>query len=284
MIWIVYSILCLIWGSTWIAIKFGLDDAPPFWLASFRFLLAALILFIANRFQGSRYPSNPRELARLAIPGIFMFGLSYLFVYWSEVHIDSALTSVLFASFPFFVAAFSVMMIPEERLGKIGWIGLVIGFSGIILIFYESLAEASFVLAGSVLAIGGAASSAFGTVYIRAKLRKYDISMAISLQMTIGAVIITLAAFIFEPIGTFNFTAKSVCSVLYLALVGTVGAFLGYYWLLKRIKTIHVSLIAFITPILAILIGNLLRGEILGTYATIGTVLILGGILLIFKR
>jgi len=284
MIYLVYAILCLIWGSTWLAIKIGLDDASPFWLAAFRFLIASVLLLVVNAFRPVKFPRSLREWIKIGIPGLFMYAGSYLAVYWSEVYIDSALTAVIFASLPFFVAAFSVIMIPEERLKPVGWVGLIVGFSGIVLIFNDTLRQADFIFWGAFLSFLGASSSAFGTVYIRARLKEYDISMMASVQMAIGAVIITMVAFAFESLANFAITPKTVFSVAYLILFGTIGAFLGYYWLLKRNKTIHVSLIAFVTPLIALIIGSLFRGESFSTLTAVGTALILGGILLVVRK
>ena len=137
MVYLVYSLLCLVWGSTFMAIKLGLEDSPPFWSAGLRFVIAAVIVLLIAKARKLRYPSHVSEILKISIPGVFMYGLSYMLVYRAMVHIDSALTAVLFAGLPFFVAAFSIMMLKEEKLGLVGWCGLVMGFSGIILVFYD---------------------------------------------------------------------------------------------------------------------------------------------------
>ncbi len=234
MVYLVYALLCLIWGSTWLAIKIGLDDAPPFWLASLRFLIASVILLVINAFRRVKFPDNLREWIKIGIPGLFMYAGSYLMVYWSEVYIDSALTAVVYASMPFFVASYSVVMIPEERLKPIGWLGLIVGFAGIILIFNDVLRQADFMFWGAFLSLLGSSASAFGSVYIRARLKEYDIPLMASIQMSIGTVIIICAALLFESLSDFVISQKTVFSVGYLTLFGTIGACLGYYWLLNR--------------------------------------------------
>ncbi len=284
MAYFIYTLLCLIWGSTWLAIKIGLDDASPFWSAAWRFIIAALLMIAINHFRGEKYPRDRREILRIAFPGLFLYGASYLLVYWAEVYIDSALTAVIYASMPFFVAALGVMMIPEEKLSRVGWLGLVIGFAGILLVFRESLGRTHFILFGTIISGLASLGSAYGSVYIRKYLRQYSISMMASLQMTLGALMLLLTALLFEPFDQFKITGKSVFSLLYLIIFGTVVAFSGYYWLLKRIKVVTVSLIAFITPILAILLGVFFRQETFTWPVALGTILILGGILLVIKK
>jgi len=284
MVYIVYTILCLIWGSTWLAIKIGLDDAPPLWSAGLRFLIASIMLLLYNALRGIKYPREITTLMFIAFPGLFMYSLSYMLVYISEVYLDSALTAVLFASFPFFVAGFSILMFQEEKLSKIGWIGLAIGFLGIVVVFYDSLMQSEFIFLGAVLAVIGSAASGFGTVYVSSRLKSYDISMQTAVQMSLGTVVILLAALIFEPLMSFRITPASILSLLYLALFGSVVAFTGYYWLLKKIRTIVVAQIAFITPVLAVVLGNLVRNEVFSSFTAFGSVLILIGVFLVLRK
>lgn len=284
MILLIYIILCLIWGSTWLAIKIGLQDSPPLWSAGFRFVIASVIIFIINLVRRVDYPKSIREIMKIIIPGIFMYAASYMLVYSAEVRISSSLTAVLFSTFPFLVAGFSYFMLKAERLRSWGWLGLIIGFCGILAVFYQSLIESKFILLGTTLAVLGAAVSAFGTVYIRAYMKKYDISIMAAIQMAIGAIIIIISAAFFEPISAFKFTFKSVAALLYLSIIGTVVAFLGYYWLLKRAKAITVSQIAIVTPLIAVVLGFLFLSETFSPYSAIGAGLILTGVLIVIRR
>lgn len=281
---LIYTLLCLIWGSTWMAIKVGLEDSPPLWSAGLRFVIAGLMVLVISRFRSAKFPRSWKETGKVAIPGIFMYGLSYMLVYRSEVYIDSALTAVLFASFPFFVAGISHFMLREESLNLWGWVGLVIGFLGTAVVSYDSLLQSRFVFLGTLLVLLAAAASAYGTVYIRARLKEYDIAVMASIQMILGALIIVLTAFIFEPLNAFRITFKSVTALFYLAVFGTVVAFLGYYWLLKRLRAIIVSQIGFITPIIALILGYFFMSERLSFPAGIGSLLILAGVFLVVRR
>jgi drug/metabolite transporter (DMT)-like permease len=284
MIYFVYSLLCLIWGSTWLAIKLGLQDSPPLWGASLRFSIAALIFLLISLFTKAKYPKSIKELGRLAVPGLFMYALSYIFVYEAEVFIDSSMMAVLFASFPFWIALFSLVMLKNEKLSARGWIGLIIGFAGILVVFYDSMLVSQLTFWGAVMAVLGAAVSSYGTVYIRAYLKEYDISVMATVQIMVGTIIILIAALIFEPLGAFKITNKSIGALLYLAIFGTIIGFWGYYWLLKKIRVIAVSQITFITPIMAIFWGYLILSEDLSIRAAAGAFLILVGVVLVLKE
>jgi len=283
MVYLVYSLLCLVWGSTFMAIKLGLEDSPPFWSAGLRFAIAAVIVLIIAKTRKLRYPSHVSEMLKISVPGIFMYGVSYMLVYWAMVYVDSVLTAVLFAGLPFFVAAFSITMLKDEKLGLVGWCGLTAGLTGIILVFYDSLLKSSFIFFGVILVILATAATAYGTVYIRARLRDYDIVVMAGIQMAVGALIILIVAVISEPLSAFKITTRSVTALLYLSLCGTVFAFLSYYWLLKKIRAVAASQVAFITPLVAVGLGYLVLAEVLTVFTLVGAIIILVGVTLVAR-
>jgi drug/metabolite transporter (DMT)-like permease len=284
MIYFIYILLCLIWGSTWLAIKIGLADSPAFWSAGIRFLLASIIIFMINIWRRKKYPRALDEIWRILLPGIFMYAVSYMLVYKAEQLIDSSLTAVLFTSFPFMVAGFAILMLREEKLSLSGWLGLSLGLAGTVAIFYDSLVQSKFIFLGSALALAGSAASAYGTVYVRAHLIKYDIAVIASMQMTLGAIIMIAAALIFEPLESFEITSKSVGALLYLSTFGTVVAFLGYYRLLQKMKAITVSQITFITPLIAVILGYIFLAEKMTVMTAAGAVLVLAGVAMVIRK
>lgn len=284
MVYFIYTVLSLIWGSTWLVIKIGLEDSPPLWSSGLRFAIAGGLIFIYNRIRRIQYPGKFSEIIKIAFPGFFMYGLSYMFVYLAEVYVSSSLTAFLFSSFPFFVAGFSLFMLKDERLGLIGWAGLMIGFAGIFFVLFDSLAQSAFVTVGVILAVLGAVAAAYGTTYIRAKLREYPISLMVEIQMLAGVLLIFVLALIFEPIGSFKITTRSVSALLYLAVFGSFFAFLGYYWLLKRIEAVKVAQVAFINPFVAFALGYLVRYETFNFFTIIGSMLIIVGVIMVVRK
>ena len=125
MTYFIYVLICLIWGSTWIAIKIGLSQAPPFYTSSLRFLLSVIILATIVALKKYPYPKGFKNLFLMGIPGLFMYGISYALVYFSEMYIDSSLAAVLFGSFPFFVALFSIKILKAEKLNTLRLAGAV---------------------------------------------------------------------------------------------------------------------------------------------------------------
>lgn len=281
---LVYIVLCLIWGSTWLAIKIGLSQAPPFTTAALRFVVATVTLSIICSLRQYSYPRDLKTLLRLGYPGFYMYGLSYALVYAAEQYIYSATAAVLFASYPFFVAALSWWMYRTERLSLTAWVGMALGFLGVVAISYDSLLTSGDLFMGSVCVIGASLASAYGIVLHKNRFSQVDIVVAANVQMIFGGLFLLAGALLLESWSDFHVTVEAVGSILYLALPGTVVTFLGYYWLLKRIRLTVVSLIAFVTPLVAILIGVGLADEALSLPILIGSAMILVGVLLVVRK
>lgn len=281
---LVYILVCLIWGSTWMAIKIGLADSPPFQTAAIRFLVALTVILALVYIRGLRLPTRWRDWIRTGYPGIFLFGINYAVVYWSEQYISSSLTAVLFGSLPFWVALASLWLLKDERLPWPAWLGIGIGFGGVVLISYDQLQISGDLFSGTLLALVGCISAAYGTVIYKRHHTGGNILVTIAVQMITGSLLLIPLALLFEDPKDFQFTPATIGSIIYLALIGTVAAFLMYFWLLRRMKAVSVALTSFITPIVAILIGVVLFDEELSTEVGIGAAFVLSGVVLVVAR
>jgi drug/metabolite transporter (DMT)-like permease len=281
---LLFVMLCFIWGSTWMAIKIGLSDMPPFLSSAARFVVATLVLHGIVIVRGARYPGTWSERFHIALPGFFIYGMSYALVYHAEQHISSALTAVLFSSYPMFVALLSIWMLKQEKLHLLGWFGLMLGFAGIVVISYDSLQGTRNLFLGTLMALGGSLVSAYGVLLHKRRFTNQGVIVAAALQIAAGVIPLIFAALLFESVTDFAVTPESVGSILYLAILGTVIAFLSYYWLLTYWTAVKVALTAFFVPLVAILIGAGLFGEELGWRVAAGTALILAGVLLVIRK
>jgi drug/metabolite transporter (DMT)-like permease len=276
-----YMLLCLIWGSTWMGIKLGLQDAPPIWSVALRFLLAAALLYIFNYVTRRPYPQGWRNKWRVAWPGILTFFLSYALTYAGEDYISSALAAVLFSVFPFFVIALMPLMVKTEKVDLRSLLGILIGFVGVVLIFAEPVQLGSTALIGMIFLILSPLCSALGSVVVKAYLLDEPVFPMLTLQMTVGAVLSTILAFILEDFSDFHFTGTSVGAVAFLAVFGSVITFSGYFWLLQRVRLITMSMIALITPVVAMFVGYIFLKEVLTVGNYVGAALVLAGVLIV---
>ena len=279
-----FIVCCAIWGSTWIAIKIGVEIVPPITAAACRFLIAGTMLVAILYFKKLSFPPTWKERFALAYPGIYTYALTYTLVYSAEQYISSALTAIIFGSYPLFIALISWTHLKEERLAPRGWLGLAAGFIGIVLISYNSMTESKEILLGTVLALGATIASAYGTVLHKRCFSQKPIVVSAASQIILGGIPVLIYALLVEDVASIVWTPVAIGTILYLAIFGTVVAFLAYYWLLARTKAITVSLIAFVTPLVAILIGVGFFGESLALAAIVGTALIFSGIRLVIRK
>jgi len=278
--WLGFVLLCVIWGSTWFAIKIGLESLPPFAAVAMRFTLATLILFLVMRVRGERIPFDRSSVSLYMTLAILSFSIPFALVYSGEVYIGSGLAAILFAAHPFIVAAESHLFLPDERLNPFKIIGILLGFLGVLVIFWADL-HAGGSSTGGMLAIL-VSSLMQGTALVIVKRKGANISPnALSIGgMMFGSVILIGMALVFEDVSRVRLDQKGVLSILYLAVFGTVIAFGTYFWLLKRVEAVYLSLIALVTPVLAVVLGSLWLEESLSPRIFSGASLVLLGILI----
>ena len=268
-----------IWGSTWLAIKLGLRTVPPFLSAGLRFVLASTILLTIVRVREGSIPKTREARIVYASMGLLSFTIPFALVYWGTQFIPSALGSILFAAYPFWVALFSILLLPNERMNAYKAAGITIGFIGILVVFSRDLEwTGSSSFPGMVAVIASAALQGFSLIVVKKYGQPISPFAMNGIGMAIGAVGLLTLALLFEPVGGAVWTSQAVLSVVYLALFGSVVTFVSYYWLLKRIDAVFLSLTSFINPIIAVFLGVLLMGEHLGPTVLTGAGLVLLGI------
>ena len=286
----VYEILCLIWGSTWLAITYVVEDVPPVTSAAVRFWLAALVFLGVHLIRPIRFPRAWRTCLGMIVFGVPQFTVSYATVYWAEQHISSGMTSVLFAAFPFWVAGFSAWFLKAEPWTGGKLVGLVCGILGVGTVLLNPAPAAHAVTEGqassstlqTVLAVWGvlAATAVCGlsVVWIKRLYHSQDTIALTALQLLGGALGLTVVALILEEPAAVRWTLQSALATVYLAIFGSAVAFLGYYWLLQRIEGTTVATVTFVTPILALILGWLFRGERITWWLLVGSLLVLAGL------
>lgn len=275
----IYIFISLIWGSTWLAIRFGLESLTPFLSAGLRFLVAAAVIYIVMFYKKLKVQRDDAAIKIYLQMGFFSFVIPFGLVYWGQQYIASGLASVLFAVYPFFIAIFSKISIPDEKIDKFKIIGMVLGFIGIIIIFSDNInfsLNTDFMGMLAVLLSGIMQASIAVTIK---KNGKHLNSLTMNLiPMLIAGLVMTIGAFFVEDLSRVVFDSKAISSVVYLGVFGSVVTFTSYYWLLKKINIILLSFIAFITPIIALILGWIVYDEVLLRHHMWGSVLVLLGL------
>lgn len=283
---IVWATLCLIWGTTWIVIKIGLDDLPPISFAAIRFLIATAILFVLLRVQKIPLPKGKSQWRLLALTGTLQFAINYSLVFWGEQHITSGLTAVLQASLSVFGLVLAWIFLPSEKITPVKITAVCLGVAGVAVVFSDQLRVQSmlaFVASVCIVVSGYAAAQA--AILVKAKGSSLHPATMLFGQMVCGLPPIVAYGLIVEgnPI-TFHWTWKATAAVLYLALLGTVAAFWLFYWLLSKVESTSAMLISVVTPLIAVVIGWIVLDERLPPQTALGGLLIISSIALIALR
>lgn len=278
----IYGMLCLIWGSTWLAIKIGLVGAPPFLSAAFRFLLAAGILIPLSFLLREPWPKGRLEWSVVLFIGIVMFIFDYGLIYWAEANgVESALAAVLFATMPFQTVLLAHAFLRQERLTGRGLLGITMGFAGIALVFSGEIGGVGLDKVIPMVAVVASATCA-SAASVAMKRWGRDASPLTwnAGAIAVGAMGLLLLSLLAGETLMVPGWPEGVLSILYLAVVGTVIAFVGYLRLLKRVPVTTMSLIAFITPLVALSLGFVFAAEVLDPLAGVGAAVTLAGILM----
>jgi len=276
---LLFSAITLAWGGNWLFVKMGLETSPPFWLASIRFIIAFLSMSAIVLISKADYGPVKRNFWRIMLVGTLSYGVGYGLIHLGQGSVSAGTASVLFAAIPFFVAIFSLKFLPDERLDYIKVAGIAVGFAGIVVIYLGDISlQGPSALVGAGMITVSSATAAFTTVYIRRYLREVDPILLTHTQMIPGFVILFFFALLLEDSSAIQFNTNTVVSVLYLGLFGTAFSFWGFFYLLARVNAVKLSLIGFLTPVVALSLGWLFLGEMMSARFALGTVLVLCGV------
>jgi drug/metabolite transporter (DMT)-like permease len=279
---VVWLVLCAIWGSTWLAIKLGLRDLPPLTFAGIRFAAAALVLFGISALRGFRLPKAARDWRLLAYTGLLTITLNYALVFWGEQHISSGLAAVLSATVPLFGLPLAHRYLASEPLNRWKVAGVLLGVIGVAIVCSGQLGVGGPLAFWACLGIIFAAlATAHAGVLIKAGGTHMEPSVLAGVQMAGGCIPLLLGGVLLEgnPFH-FNWTPMAWAALGYLTILGSVIAFLLYYWLIRHTKVSWVLMIPLVTPLVAVAFGVLFGGEAVGWHTALGGAAIIGGVAL----
>lgn len=284
---LVWLLLSLIWGSTWLFIKLGLQDLPPFTFAGVRFVVAASVLACIVAVRRMPLPRARRDWLLIVLTGVMAFAFNYGLLFWGEQRTSSGLAAILQTIIPAFGLVIAHYYLPDERITLWKVCGIVLGIGGVALIFSDqaTLGDGKSALAGSAAIVVGAFCVAYSNVLVKARAKHIEPAVLAAGQMTCGLVPLLLVGATLEgsPFA-FRWTWLAVASLLYLSLVGSVVAFLMYYWLVRNMDVTKTMLISLVTPPMAVFFGWLVLGESLTWRTGAGALAIMSGIALIVAR
>lgn len=272
--------VCIIWGTTYLALRVGVTQFPPFLFSGIRFLFAGpILLLLLYFFRKTEMPSR-KVIAQQAVSGLLLCTFGVGIVGWSEMFVSSGLAAIICSVMPIWVMLINFAISSDDQPALPVVLGLVIGLAGIVLIFGEHVSDFSdrnYTL-GIFTTFLGNICWAFGTVWVKRKTQATDPFLAAGLQMLFGGIFLLPMSLIFDDYSTITTSGDMVFALIYLILFGSVAAYASYSYAIKKLPMTIVSLYAYINPIVAVVLGALLLGERLNLRIGIGILITLAGI------
>ncbi len=280
-----FAIIYFVWGSTYLAIRIGVREVPPFLLAGIRFLVAGAVLYAVVRARGTPSPSS-REWIAAASLSVLIFVLDYGLVFWAEKRVPSGIAAVMMATIPLFMALGEIVLLRTQRLTLRLGVSLLVGIAGVgILIGHSSnLGERAIDPRGAIALLVGAVSWSLASALTRRLPLPASKPMSSAAQMLTGGVLLALTATVLGEFRDFHPQAVSRgawLALLYLIIAGSIVAFTAYVWLLHHESPTKVGTYAYVNPVVAVLLGYFLGGEGLGMRTVAGTLLVLVSVVVI---
>lgn len=271
--------LSLLWGPAFLYMNIAVKEIPPLTLVAARVSLAALILLTILKIQGRSLPRTKKSWKQFAFSGLTYNALPFFLLTWGEQYIDSALAAILVGSTPLFTMLMTRVLGADERLTGAKIAGAVIGFGGIFVLFMPGLLGGiQQTTWGMVAAVGAAASYGLALVYTHKNLRGLPPLVGPTAQLVMASVyLIPLSLVIDQPFNLPIPSMTAIGAVLLLSILSTVVAFALYYRFLEQTSATNLSLVTYLNPIVATILGVLLLSEPVGITTFMGTGLILFG-------
>ncbi|HYH84388.1 MAG TPA: EamA family transporter [Pyrinomonadaceae bacterium] len=276
--------VCFFWGTTYLAIRVGLENFQPMLFAGLRFLIAGgLLFFVISRQRNARLPIG-REWLDLGVVGLALLGVGNGAVVWAEQWVPSGMAALLVATSPFWAAALERVQKDGEQVGVRGLVGMAVGFGGLALLIGPQLFGADLngkYLLGVIVIQVGCFFWQAGSVYAKRRPTGVAPLMAVSVQMLWAGIILTLIGTMTGEWGGMRFSARGASALMYLVVFGSIVAYSAYMYAIQKLPISLVSTYSYVNPLVALLLGWLVLSEPLGWREGVSASVILFGVALV---
>lgn len=280
-----FAIIYLVWGSTYLAIRVGVEEVPPFLLAAIRFFVAGILLFGWMLARGERLPT-PRQWASISLAAFLSFAADYGLVFWAERRVPSGVTAVIMAMTAAFMVLAEIVFLRTQKLTLRLGLALLVGLGGVVVLVSHSLdlGGASIDKLGAAALIVSCTAWATASVVMRTQPLPESKFLSAGAQMLVGGLFLAVIAGGLGEFHDFHPATVSVgawFSLFYLIVPGSIVAFSAYVWLLGHESPTRVGTFAYVNPVVAVLVGYFLGGEALDLRTLVGTLFVLGSVVMI---
>lgn len=277
-----WGAVCLFWGTTYLAIRIGVQRLPPALFAGVRFLIAGVIFLAYLRLRGHPLP-KPGEWVHLAVVGITLLVMANGLVVWAEQWVPSGLTAVIIATVPFWAAGLETILPSGERLSLRKLLGIAIGFAGVIILFAPDLGGSfdKAYLKGVVILIFVPFFWSLGSIYSKHHPLRSSAMVAAGSETLIAGIVLTVVGTALGEWQDFTLNWKGVASIAYLIVFGSIVGYSSFIYALSKLPVSTVSMYAYINPVIAVILGWLILDERLDWSVVTATTVVLVGVALV---
>jgi drug/metabolite transporter (DMT)-like permease len=276
-----FAAIYTLWGSTYLAIRYGVQDVPPALMAGARFLIAGGILFAGLKIR--RVPLPPRGmLGPIALTGLLLLYGGNGLVTYAELTVASGMAAVIIANLPFFMVALEALRKDGEPITLLVAIGLLTGFAGMLILMWPKIAvlveQGLGHFHGELALLGANLAWASGSIYSKHRVKGVAPLMAVAIEMLVAGVALTITGLLLGELPRVHVTPRAVAAIAWLIVAGSLCGYSAYMWLLNHVPAAKVSTYAYVNPVIAVLLGWLFLSEPVDARMAAGTVVILGGV------
>ena len=280
-----FSIIYFVWGSTFLAIRVGVREVPPFLLAGMRFVVAGLVLYCWMRARGTPSPTR-REWGGATLLAVLIFVCDYGLLFWAERRVPSGIAAVMLATIPVFMALSEIIILKTQQLTMRLAVALVVGIGGVAVLVSHSVSfgDAPIDPVGACALMAAAISWSAASALTRKVPLPAEKAMSSGVQMLSGGVLLVLAAGLLGEFRGFQIqavSAKAWLALAYLIVAGSIIGFTAYVWLIHHESPTKVGTYAYVNPVVAVLVGYFFGGEALGARTIAGAALVLVSVVVI---
>src|SRR5271166_5347907 len=280
-----FTIIYFVWGSTFLAIRVGVREVPPFLLAGMRFLVAGVVLYGWMRARGTPSPTA-REWRAASLLAFLIFVLDYGLLFWAEKRVPSGIAAVMMATIPAFMTISEILILRTQHMTTRLALALLVGLGGVAVLVSHAISfgEAPIDTAGACALVVAAMSWSVAAALTRRLTLPSAKVMSSGSQMLAGGVLLTVTAALLGEFRSFQVQAVSReawLTLLYLIVAGSIVGFTAYVWLIHHESPTKVGTYAYVNPVVAVLVGHFLGGETIGARTLCGTLLVLVSVIVI---
>ena len=283
-LWLVFLGLGFMWGSSYLFIKLAVDDFGTFTLVALRLAVGAVLLWIVIRLAGQELPRERRIYGHLLVMACVNIVIPFALITWAERSVDSSIAAVLTAAVPLFAIVIAPLILHDEPIRVNGVIGLAVGFAGVVVLTSRNLGATGSDVTGEIALLGAALSYAVGAVYSRHNMRGVRPMIPAVFQVTFAMLIAGAIAIVFEHPWDARPDTQAIFSIAWLGLLGSGLAYLANFRLLAAWGATRTTLVAYVIPVVGIVLGFLVLNEPVDVRLLLGTGLVVGGVALVNSR